>query len=393
MGDLEKITNFRCKITDKDEDYINCLKSLLHISDEAKKIMLRVIEKYQKEHSVQSSGYIESELIRRFLSPSAFLELRVEKIEGPVSIYQMSHPEYPHIFYLFGDVHMKWSVCPNTYDIGQWLKDTVINSPVFIDIYVETPYYYKKYITQEMGKKKDEYYLKDTASLFEDCFLKKSNPECLTSRFHYSDMRFIFENETQQKVFNILRNQHKLVYVTSENIEELNEYIRFLQDENSFVNLRIKKQLDNIENPSIRKILEQSFEKCKKKYMEKIFLINIDNNSEYSKYNPSQIDLRSTSPIFCYVVCLMDYYLMGRCFRSYKKDAKYSRPSYNNIIYAGEAHINIYIDILLKLGFVIDFKDLAKMSFDMWDLAPPRDKSQCLDVSKMKQPMFHQRYK
>ena len=38
----------------------------------------------------------------------------------------MSHPKYPHIFYLIGDMHVYESACPKTYNIGEWIRDTML---------------------------------------------------------------------------------------------------------------------------------------------------------------------------------------------------------------------------------------------------------------------------
>ena len=82
----------------------------------------------------------------------------------------------------------------------------------------------------------------------------------------------------------------------------------------------------------------------------------------------------------------MDYYLMARCFRKFerKKDEYYLPPA-NIIIFAGDAHISNYIEILGKLGFTINFQKKRTNVND--------PNYQCLNISEMKQPMFHQRFK
>ena len=87
----------------------------------------------------------------------------------------------------------------------------------------------------------------------------------------------------------------------------------------------------------------------------------------------------------------MDYYLLARCFRTYKKKGGYSRPSYNNIIYCGAYHIETYVFLLDKLGFKIDAKVDQLLGLYMYK-PNSLTKMQCLDISKIKQPLFHQRY-
>ncbi len=67
----------------------------------------------------------------------------------------------------------------------------------------------------------------------------------------------------------------------------------------------------------------------------------------------------------------------------HKKTSEYSRPSYNNIIYAGDAHIATYMLKLRALGFTVDYTKHATTKYNF----------QCIDIYGMKQPMFHQRYK
>ncbi len=393
MGDLARINNFCDKIIKKDKDYPYSLKNLSGISDKTRDIMLEVIKNYQKEKSKQSSGYVESELISRFLNPSPFLSKKFKEIEGPVSLYQMSHPKYPQIFYLFGDFHKKISKCPG-YDINQWLLDTIVNSPVFIDVYLESPYCYKYYPGYTHAQFSSESYHLDTYSVFEKCFRKQSKLECQTSRFHYADMRLIFETKEQQHGFLVICKNGLLV---PKNVIDVNSYITFLLNKKSLIYKRIQKQFDNIKNSTIRTILEQSFKECRGKNREYIKHIQkVDSKLKVS-------DSINTEKITNYQICMIDYYLMGRCFRTYKKGSKYHRPSYNNIIYAGGNHVSNYVDILTNIGFVIDFKEV-NFSIEMVD----RDKIkhmgldmylssisnlQCLNVSKLNQPMFHQRYR
>ena len=379
MDDLAKIINFCELITKKDRDYPNSLKSLAGISDKTKGIMLKVIKKYQKGKTKQNAGYVETELIRRFLDPAPFLNTPIKEVEGPVALYQMSHPnskKYPRIFYLIGDVHVKQSKCPG-YSIVKWIHDTIVNSPCFIDVYLESPYHYKKY---RMIKEKwidPNTYLMDMYYGFEKCFKKQTMLDfdvCQTSRFHYTDIRKIC------KTIDLLLNKE------------------------SFIHKRIQKQFDNITDKNIRTALEQSFQKCQEKYIRRVQTADIDTGKKIK-------DIIDYGKILAYQMCLMDYYLMGRCFRNYEGDlrgakgVKYRRPSYNNIIYTGDLHTENYVKILTELGFKIDFKDINEEVEDIDALVaktPGMSNEQrfntipdfqCLDVSKMKQPMFHQRYK
>lgn len=402
IEDLKKVENFCYQI--KNSEYPISLKSLIGISEETKNTLLRVINFHHLMNEKGDSVYTESELIKRFLLPSEFLHKRIKEVTGPISIHQMSSNKYPQIFYLFGDEHIKTEGCGVSppYHIGDWIKDTISNSPVFIDVYVEKSYSYKNYpstsvFIREKGVESANDYLDVLYAFFRECFyqVQCKNSEsnyvcddysCKTSRFHYTDMRDLFETEEQLKggiIFDkILRTSSStLKNISDDNIEKIikkiNVYIDFFRDPESIIYRRIEKQFLNISDDHIRITISRKFKDCLKK--NKRFLNPIKNkNIDYSKI----------FGILEYGTCLMDYYLIGRCFRNFKKVPsssgafKYSRPSYNNIIYSGDYHTNNYVNILLDLGFKIDFENYADRSGNF----------QCLDIFKMKQPMFHQRY-
>ena len=100
----------------------NYLKNLKGISEETKKTLLKVIEEFQNKYNSRDSRYVESELIKRFLLPDKFLKTRIKEVTGPISLHRMTHKYYPHIFYLFGDEHIKSSGCGNQPAIGSYPK-------------------------------------------------------------------------------------------------------------------------------------------------------------------------------------------------------------------------------------------------------------------------------
>jgi hypothetical protein len=241
--------------------------------------------------------------------------------------------------------------------------------------------------------------MQDVYKEFKACFAKESKKICQTSRFHYTDMRYMFVTGPQKYGNYILSNLSNNPIITTKIKDAINAYFHYLLDKDSIINKRIQKQIDNVEDPKVKKTLEDYWHECKKTHY-LTFLFKEDVGKKlWTVINAGKLSR--------YKVCLMDLYLMARCFRTYKKGSKYSRPSYNNIIYAGGAHVHNYINILLKLGFVIDFKSAN------FDTTPEKMKEtsnkgiemggfenvlrtipnfQCLDVSEMKQPMFYQRY-
>jgi len=153
-------------------------------------------------------------------------------------------------------------------------------------------------------------------------------------------------------------------------------------NKDSFLFQKINKQISNIENDIIKKNIENSFDECLKD--KKIDRLYIKQGTYIKEAYELLNDKNRRKKLLIYSNCLMDYYLIARSFRSYEETYGYSRPSYNNIIYAGNTHVKKYVKILKKLGYDEHFKKSCTNS---------DDKSfQCLDISKMEQPMFHQRY-
>ena len=290
----------------------------------------------------------------------------------------MSSDKHPQIFYLFGDNHVKSSDCGRNTKFHTWIKNTIINSPVFIDVYLESPYQYKDYPTVKPEDLANSY-IHDFYSDFESCFIhSKDQSYCQTSRFHYTDTRRIAKTFEQRMGAG---NKYDYIYNASSeteiirNIKEVNEYIDFIINP-SFIRNRILKQIKAIKDDKIREIILEEYARCLSKNEKGIRHIK---RNEPNKFKVKEV-LWAVSD---YGLCVMDYYLIARCFRSYSRKEGYSRPSYNNIIYAGEAHIKKYVEILQKLGFHIDEK------------VPSKDKSkefQCLNISGIKQPLFYQRY-
>jgi hypothetical protein len=420
MSDLEKVENF-CSYVKKIKDvnllesksnniiidnayflYPSLLKKLQGISLETRELLTEVLKNYQLNSitSSSNSGYVESELIKRFLNPTFFLHKKLKDVSGPTSIHQMSHPKHPQIYYVLSDMHIRTDGCGNMkYHIGNWLEDTIKNSPVFIDVYVEKAYVYKKYPSiggrfDRVAKviKPTDDYIDIVRSFFSECFRhQKYETVCKTSRFHYTDMRDIFETETQFEGGHSFLNEYIFKYIEKielenmsvikrdEIVRKLNNYFEFLRNRNSIVYRRIDKQFKNIKDEKLRNKLRLLFEKDLNYYSNSIRHISPDINGDYQNIESHRMD-----GILRYVSELMDYYLIARSLRSFKKIKDvYSRPSYNNIIYTGGWHVNNYVNILLNLGFKTEFESYSDRGGNL----------QCLDISDMEQPMFHQRYK
>jgi len=406
MNDLKRVQKF-CDQFTKD-GYPDSLKNLEGISEQTRDILTVMVRKEIFDRGAEERDDTELSLINRFLNPRPFLNLTFDKILGPVSVCQMSHPnskKYPHIFYIFGDQHEKTGVCKtdpstmsndmsfwlsrigsdgrNALTITKWIEYTVSSSPVFIDVYLESPYMYKSFEAASLGT---DNYLEDNHNAFHKCLIGKSRfGVCKTSRFHYTDIRKIFTTHNQVEGFHLVMGRD-LDWIHSWNKQDAKnarEFYAYFIDPNSLVYQRIQKQFDNIQDNRIKNLLEKDFKTCTARYAK--ILKEFSPPRANTKLNIVRDKLRdSRDDLLEYANCLMDYYLIARCFRTYRKiKNQYSRPSYNNIMYVGDTHAINYTAILKKLGF--------KQQYIQRNQEGDKD-FQCLDVSGMNQPMFHQRY-
>jgi hypothetical protein len=382
MSDFYKIQKF-CESLTSSELYPNSLLELKGISEKTKRILLKVIAQYQTQKDKYSGIFIETELIKKFLSPSPFLNERFRQIQGPASIRYMRSNEYPQIFYLLGDVHIRRSTCPKRLEVDEWLWNTIISSPVFIDVFLETPYMSEGYFIPKKGifRETSNTYIGGVNTKFKNCILGDYDPFCQTARFHYADMRSVYKTEKQRKGHSLFKSIKKGT-ATKEQIKNwkyINDWLTFLHDPHSIVHTRIEKQIYNIENPKIRNYLYASYRNCIRSshFLKNVNLKGVTTNKQAQKIIPIK-EIRN------YRICLMDHYLMARCFRTFRQTSGYSRPPSNIIIYAGDHHIGNYIDILQNLGFEIKYKDVSRIR---------KSNYQCIDISGMEQPMFHSRYR
>ena len=257
--DLDKVNKFCSQIVQS--GYPDVLKNLKGISQKTVESLLQVIDKFQRKYNVNDSVWVECELVRRFLIQPPFLNKTFKKIQGPISIYQLSHKQYPHIFYLFGDRHfIQQSACPKENKISQYIKDTIVNSPIFIDVYVEETYIHKEHVSYDYKSKDPKGYMIETVHMFDDCFSKKKDfIPCQTSRFHYSDPRWSFETESQLNGYELIYSLTPGGFLRSgyekKEILDMVAFVDYIKNDNSLIHERIKKQIKNIGDSSIRKII------------------------------------------------------------------------------------------------------------------------------------------
>lgn len=155
---------------------------------------------------------------------------------------------------------------------------------------------------------------------------------------------------------------------------------------------KIQKQIDNVQEPEVKKLLneyailwteQETIKSPTKKYfnhteIERVLAHYINTDGSNYKYGSRQkegckgvFDSLARGP-----AVLMDIYGMARLFRTFRKvTGTISTPVSNAVIIAGNFHTELYRDFLGKLGFTTEFDSLYS-------------NGKCADITGLKQPVF-----
>lgn len=368
-------------------------------------------------------------------------------LQGPISIFYLEHPKYPFKICMLGDYHSITNIdCPDNIKVNKWIKE-YIDSDLSVDLYLEYMYYNlnidnkildtiypdKKLnilkVREEINNRNDtpsSDYMNEVRKEFDVSCFKFDKKDCKlnNSRIHNIDIRR-FNLISIIELFNEYNwtndEETKFLFTIS---SYMPYFILYLKNYTAYYNMftaygysdrKILKQFENIssEYSDIKNILLSNYNREKelfsknfkplsevditeamrifkyKNYEEfiknedKFKLISIFNNlKEFSKNNIEGNML------------FMDYYLLGRLFRSYTN----AQPSYNSIIYTGGFHTSRYKEILLQIGFNLIYADENieippvfseyRQVFNTIINKFPSSVKQCLNISGLKQPLF-----
>ena len=226
--------------------------------------------------------------------------------------------------------------------------------------------------------------------IFEECIDKTD--ECKyspTARFHNVDIRYIFETPQQLAGFRVIIRKNKFVRYSEDKLQEIREYFKFivniLSDKTSFINQRVQKQIDNIPYTEIKDKIQSMLDTCVKNtqdFVKRYNIISAENITKLTKQNIYKIvrKMKENDAIAINFQYWFDVYLLSRVFRKYNQTVKYSRPSFNNIVYAGAGHISQYVYDLKLLGFIVDYKS---SNYDPWALGA-KNKKPMNEIEKRK---------
>jgi len=301
-------------------------------------------------------------------------------IKYPVSVSEHYSTTYNKHIYIFGDYHSKDMSCPkksnstNTIDLPTFLKNltnlkNTDGSPKFIDFFFEYPDPNKYINNKEISFEGYFQYIHDT---FKNYLNKISNID--NARFHHTNIRIISEIRNLIYPFYYYEPTRTLNIVLLKRV--------FTNTDNYIDNIlkltKINKQIQNITNPSIRKIIKDELETPARTKIKQITLEHI----EKLKNNMFNRDLAS----FIYInlkdcfSLIMDMYLFARIFRNFEiKTNTYSNQPKNIIIYVGENHAERY-RIMLKTFYFSSGKTIKSQKF--------KKDYQCVKVVDIQQPFF-----
>ncbi len=176
-------------------------------------------------------------------------------------------------------------------------------------------------------------------------------------------MQNIYKYETSTKY------QREMLDILSDVMNDLDARNLFpLDNHKIMLESKIYKQLEHISDDNIRGKIKNFFIDKLNKYIiswEELFNYAIDILKNYPLTDRIIPMAELIDKLSLYIMTVMDFYLIARSFRF----------SNNVIIYVGDAHANVYRELLDFLGFE--------------EINIVRNQSQCLDISEFR-PFFHE---
>ena len=308
-------------------------------------------------------------------------------IAGPYTLTEHRSSESNKIIYIFGEQHRTTSTCDGTniVYIGNYLKDLLENSSVFIDFYIE------KFSTSTNIL--DQNPIQKISRDFSDCLNhtnNNNNPMCRLSRSHYIDVRYNsieYKNDDLANAIQMIAsarqnfsNDYELskLYLYDFKVESVllilssltdDQIVDYIKDQMFKRNYYIDKELKR----SYMKNEIKNFISLKiKKYAKKLRKATQLRDREYHVY------LYKLFVAVTFIHALyMDTYFLARLFKRFNPSKEYNQPlePYNIISYTGNDHANNYREFLTYIGY-----DTVQSSIS--------NDENCVDISQFKQPFF-----
>lgn len=329
-----------------------------------------------------------------------FPYIKVDFVEGPISLSKHYSKEMEKTIYIFGEVHQKKKLCraktnERVMDIANFLELTLLeNKNKVVDIFLEVNLRWIQEKTRQYG------YLEDISDKFRSCLLQQKDCQYKNARIHYTDVRFNAEfndiqrykknlNELLKELEDITPTQNddspkgvRLKYLIEKLRQTVDPILRLEENEDKKAfQVKIKKQIHNIRDSRVQDEISILIPWQKAIHSIVTIVKNtqtiLDNVVEYTNGVSDLYEILSEASLgIIYAHSkLMDIYLMARVFRTFRNG---SDPK-SIIIYVGNNHAETYRQILTAFGF----QEINKAQ----SRANSRD-VQCVDLQTFKQPFF-----
>ena len=342
---------------------------------------------------VDNHGFVGlAYIIKNILEPS-IPKKEPEYISGIMSMNIFTSKKHKIKVMFLEDMHSMEFNCKtkekNILPVTKFIENQIATSTDFVDLFLEVPY-----ISRKKGEIKSigHSYMADVHEDLSNCFeWSKKMCEYPNLRSHYVDLRtpdmdydfFKFQDEIIEYYFtgNVINKSSNTKLWT--NYRNNTKLAKILKTKVSFqkhikkiiLKSKIQKQIDNIEDVGIKKIIEKKIETWLNnptdtnidwKYMTWDYIMKALETGNKKQIGNIYYSLASYSGI------LMDAYTIARMFRKYsKKPNVYSGVAKNIIIFAGGQHTQRYIDVLKQIGMDAVFETA-------------RTEDNCVNIKKIK---------
>ena len=336
-------------------------------------------------------------VLLNYLNP---VSIQYKIVSGFMSLHYLTG--YGKKIYLFGEFHFSGLKCKQQgIKVSDFIVKNIELNPRFIDLFLEIPLIHKtsKDIKVYTSSVEDE--LNNITYLLQKCLrLDKKICNYPNLRVHYTDVRNIIHYESELpfinklniamlKYFYALVNKNEDDKLSSQHIfyslkkfqpKEVKEYKKLKTPDDfkdyfykNLFTTKLKKQLDNIEDTAIRTTIKTWFLEAINR--NKTNLISWDKLVRNFSETDSEKMAKILVPFIHMLVPYMDLYLSARMFRKFSEIKYYnSKEAINIIVYAGNDHINNYVDLLTNyLNFKHEYNYKSDENFCM-DLSPLKDK-------------------
>ena len=333
--------------------------------------------------------------------------IKSDAVFGIVGIQVLSHPSATlKKVILLEDSHTKdHTYHSNAVSSAKFITEQIRTATCFVDLFLEVPYINSEENIDNMVDFSGG--IGWTGKSLKGCFattdsrrteLKEEGQysECnyLNLRTHYIDQRrntkYIKSGpySLYTKVYEAVRNKMEKKVRFGNNRSDIIERLKTEEGEifndvksvvmNITEDKKMQKQIDMIKDINIKNVVLDYIKKWgdvelvklesiqfnnpfdSKKVFNKEFLIKIleDKGTEEEIY-------LAWSTLVKYNTVIMDMYTIARLFRTYRDvPGENSNPATHAIFLAGNAHTKRYKNVLLELGYTIDFQNYSPLSYE-----------------------------